>query len=298
MKIAVYGWYGHGNFGDDIAVLGGLKNLFLGHTLKVFSDKQPLDFTEINRCDLFVLGGGELINSDRLFSGLNWANKISVPKIVLGCGVNVDKSKDLKKQVVKELEQFSYIGVRDFAAYKILSCFEGLKNKLDLFYDLAFSLPVTETWRGRGCYSVVFPTDRSTRRYDRGIQLFNTAKCSVDWLRGFNCFSRMVFVPFGGDDNNDLETCRLLCKSVGNGDIVFKPCLNEVYSLLVDAKLAIAYRLHGYVLAKLLGVPCVVYPYHWKLSRVYESTRFVDVSVIKCKQALVVSKFCGEKICV
>lgn len=229
-----------------------------------------------------------------LLGGFGIQRKLKLLFTVVEVGVNVAKSKDLKKQVIRELEQFSYIGVRDFTAYKLLSCFGSLKNRLDLFYDLAFSLPVTETWRGRGCYSVVFPTDRTTRRYDCGIQLFNTAKSSVDWLRGFNCFGRMVFVPFGGDDNNDLETCRVLCQSVGNGDVIFKPSLSEVLSLLVDAKLAVAYRLHGYVLAKLLGVPCVVYPYHWKLSRVYESTRFVDVSVIKCKQAFVVNKIaCG-----
>jgi polysaccharide pyruvyl transferase WcaK-like protein len=168
-KLAVLGWYGHGNFGDEL-ILEGLRELFTGWQVIVyandFSSAYPfLDFDAVNKCDLFVLGGGELISPKNLFlpsAGLfrfkphsvlwrlyahtrfafpPWVYRIKIPKVILGCGVNGNY---VEQKVVRELEQFSYIGVRDNEATKILKPHLTLRSKVHLFYDLAFALNINE----------------------------------------------------------------------------------------------------------------------------------------------------------
>ena len=164
-KLAVLGYYGFGNFGDEL-ILEGLRELFKGWQIQVyandFSGAYPfLDFEEVNKCDLFVLGGGELISPSNLFLPSKnlyrfkkgsisfrlyarspfgfplWVHRVKIPKIVLGCGVNGDH---VNANVVHELEQFSFIGLRDKFAVQILKAIPSLMGKVELCYDLVFAL--------------------------------------------------------------------------------------------------------------------------------------------------------------
>ena len=165
-KVALLGWYGHGNFGDEL-ILEGLRTLFKGWQIFVFSNDDVgaypmIDFNVVNKCDLFVLGGGELINSRWLwmpkpcmfkprtklyrlyartpFSRRSWINQVRIRKVVLGCGVDVSQPSELGDNVVRDLSQFNYIGLRDKTAVSILQSFRQLQSKVHLFYDLAFAI--------------------------------------------------------------------------------------------------------------------------------------------------------------
>ena len=65
-------------------------------------------------------------------------SKIKIPKIILGCGVNAISPNELSPNVIQDLEQFSYIGLRDNTSLNILKAIPRLKGKVDLFHDLAF----------------------------------------------------------------------------------------------------------------------------------------------------------------
>jgi polysaccharide pyruvyl transferase WcaK-like protein len=165
LKVAVLGWYGHGNFGDEL-ILEGLRILFRDWQIRVYSSDDTgaypmIEFDAVNKCDLFVLGGGELIGSKHLwmpapcrfkphtklyrlychtpFSRRSWINRINIPKVILGCGVDAEKA-ELEANVIRDLEQFDYIGLRDNAAVSILRSFPQLESKTHLFYDLAFAI--------------------------------------------------------------------------------------------------------------------------------------------------------------
>jgi exopolysaccharide biosynthesis predicted pyruvyltransferase EpsI len=307
-RVAVLGWYGHDNFGDSL-ILEGFRSLFRGWTVVPMSSAETVsvpyvNVDEINRCDLFVLGGGELISSNRLFvrppvggcglpffvrkgwskaktrlfNDVSWVHKVKVPKAVLGCGVDVDNASELDPSVVSELGQFDFIGLRDLTAVNLLKSFECLFDKVNLFYDLAFSLclPSVSVVKYSGKTAVVFPTDRN-----------NCIACkSVGWLsERLKKFDRTVFVPFGQKDNNDYETCKFLAKCIDNS-VVFPNnlSLEQVCACILGADKVFAYRLHGFLLSFLLGKECEVFAYHRKLKRNYETIKGLSVDQIKCEQ--------------
>lgn len=273
-KIAVLGWFGHNNFGDEL-FLEGYKQLFTDWTIVPFTNKEPIDYDSVNNCDLFALGGGELINSDRLFIPYPWVHKVTIPKIILGCGVNVEKLKDIKPNVLRELESFSYIGVRDYTALNILKTYPKLSEKTGLFYDLALQLNHNLLgWREPKDLAVVVPTDRFSNQADHGIKIYDVAKKSRGWLKeSLENHAETVFIPFGREDNDDYKTCLQLASCSEHSKVLSynEVSLQNVLKLFSEATKIYAYRLHGLILAFMVGVCCEFYPYHWKLKRVHDT---------------------------
>lgn len=283
VMVAVLGWYGHGNFGDEL-VLEGIKHLFHDDEVTVFNEKN-FSFTEVNKHDLFVFGGGELVGLTQLFLPSPWVNKIKVPKIALGVGVNSKTAWNMRHRVKRDLAQFNYIGVRDSTALKILQGIRQLQGKTGLYYDCAYSVPL-EPSNVRTWLTVIAPTDRKSNKHDKGVTRCNTTLNSVKWLTDtINLKCKTVFVPFGTEDNNDFETCLSLAAHVDESEVWCHSLnIGKVASLFSHAELVVAYRLHAMILAHMLDVPYVFYPYHWKLTRVYESIKNVTVDAVRVKQ--------------
>jgi polysaccharide pyruvyl transferase WcaK-like protein len=236
---------------------------------------------------LFALGGGELINRDRLFISGSWAPKLSIPKIILGCGVNADKYSQLSNNTLCELYSYKFIGLRDFQSATLLSSDCQLRNQIGLFYDLAFSLdtskivPKTSDER----VAVVIPTDRFSNKSDRGIKQYGLAHKSLKWLKPRVApFDRVVFLAFGEEDNNDYNTCLSLSKSLGKESTIIGDCVKNkdlMLQTIASATSVFTYRLHGLILAKLFNRPYGFYPYHSKLCRVEETLHGCPTSLIR-----------------
>jgi polysaccharide pyruvyl transferase WcaK-like protein len=297
VNVAALGWFGHGNLGDNLFI-ESLKTLFPNATIKAFSDSPNpyypvIDFEAVNQCDLFILGGGELINSDRLFINSPWVNKIKIPKIILGCGVNVEKSKHLKSNVIAELEQFSFIGLRDNTALQIIRNIPKLADKAQLFYDLIFSLDLTKYhYNGLSDNAVVFPTDRFSRKADFGICAFNIAASRADWLgEKIRCHKgNVLYVPLGVEDNDDYYTAWNLSLRFGGKVVSHDAATFEfVVNSICNAGCVYAYRLHALILAFMLRANFMFFPYHWKLQRVYDTVRFHSPDFIRLTQRRVLA---------
>ncbi len=74
------------------------------------------------------------------FARRSWISRGKIRKVILGCGVDAEDAGQIKANVVRDLEQFDYIGLRDNTAVNILSSFPQLRSKVHLFYDLAFQI--------------------------------------------------------------------------------------------------------------------------------------------------------------
>ncbi|MCJ7767305.1 polysaccharide pyruvyl transferase family protein [Candidatus Bathyarchaeota archaeon] len=298
-KVAILGWYGHGNFGDAL-ILDGLRQLFKGWQVNDMSSTRNstypvIDFNEVNKCDLFVLGGGELINADCLFlpspwmryATLNrllprvpWAHKVKIPKVILGCGVNAESADQLKPCVLKDLEQFSYIGLRDNVAVSILKSIPSLKSRVHLFHDLAFAVDTNGVSRSpsQDDLAVVIPTDRKH---------LNVVAESQAWLKQkLAPYEKTLFLPFGEEDNDDFRTCQLLSSCSSNSRVLSPShlSLERVLKLLSGCAAVFPYRLHGLVLSFLVGAEYEFYPYHRKVTRVHDTVTGCGPGEIRLKQ--------------
>ena len=304
MKVAVYCWAGHQNFGDEL-ILEGMKKLFKGWQVVVMSNEEPvkgsyplIDFGKVNECDLFVLGGGELIQRSWLFSKISncrfypfkkqsWIHQIKIPKMILGCGVNAESACELSKYTVGGLEQFGYIGLRDNVAVNILQSFPQLTRKVHLFYDLAFALDTPKfCWRPKNNTAVVVPTDRFNFG-DYGVRETEISVKSEKWLNSrLQSYDKTVFLAFGKQDNDDYETCKELSRGVSNVEVLRceKLSLPKVLDIISKASMVFPYRLHGLILSYIVGAPYEFYPYHWKLKRVHDTISGLNIDFIQKKQ--------------
>lgn len=317
MKVAVLGWYGHYNMGDEL-ILEGLKSLFSGWKVLPMSSMKTLNFPsvdikEINKCDLFVLGGGELIHTNRifintpsfsgiripsvahkimnrikLFNNVSWVNKIKIPKVILGCGVNANNHASLDQRVISELEHFDYIGLRDKESVNLLNKIPSLSDKVSLFYDLAFSSKYDIPLRTENSkkIAVVIPTDRFTK-FDKGVLQNHIAAESKGWLqKKLTGFDKTIFLPFGREDNDDFVTCKSLANYTKNYEIVNPEQLTiqKVLDCITNCDMVFPYRLHGLILSFILGKKYEYYPYHRKLNKVYETIKELSPTEIKFRQ--------------
>lgn len=281
MNVSILGWYGHRNLGDE-AILEGFQYLFHNHRFTVLSDKMPLQeiFWKANQSDLFILGGGELINSTRLFSfPAHWDDYLTVPKMVLGCGVNAPNIESIQPHVLESLESFEYIGLRDLESCRILRSDPKLSSKIHLFLDPAITLakkhglehcPESENT------AVIVPTDRFRTEHDEGILHTDYVNQSLPQLKKDleqDKIENVVLVPFGGDDNDDMESCRQIAHSLSDRLYVSTKCPEtprETLEIMAACSKAYTYRLHGMLFAYSLKMPFNCYEYHRKIRKVYE----------------------------
>jgi polysaccharide pyruvyl transferase WcaK-like protein len=278
MKVSILGWYGHGNLGDE-AMLEGIQYLtekqFGSCDFTVMNDA-TFTLEKANESDLFILGGGELINRDRLFlNAVAWDYNIIVPKLVMGCGLNNPDYVSLQDHVKRSLRRFQFIGVRDGESYKLLREDPQLKDNVCLSLDPSLILPLKYgiTWNPMEGVAAVVPTDRKTNKYDLGILatgiIDQTKQQLLDQLKRDNVHLA-ILLAFGGDDNDDYASCEQLAEH-------FKPHLSvrivkptspkEALEILSACGKVYTYRLHGLVLAYALGIPFCGFGYHRKVKR-------------------------------
>lgn len=272
-------------------MLQGLRNLFTCWKLDVYSTvaggTYPLiDFEAVNKTDLFVLGGGELIRPDSLamptpcglkfrnhslaykaynhtfLAHLPWVKRVKTRKAILGCGVDAEAANQLHSSVLKDLAEFDYIGLRDTASLSILTDLPQLKGKVHYFPDLAFANKVSRH-KKVGDYAAVVPTHRG-----KHLSRFPSELWLKEQLKDYG---KAWFVPFGQKDNDDYYTSHLYSRCASEASFMHpnQVSLQSVTELFAGALKVVSYRLHGLILAFMVGVPYAVYPYHRKVERVF-----------------------------
>lgn len=142
MKIALIGWSGNDNWGDE-RMYYCTKKFFGKHKIIRFTSflEAILNIKKINACDYLLIGGGGLI-----FRGFNrYAEFLSKITIPLGCiGISVETSglnKDMEEglEILKNKADFIY--VRDIKSKEILQN----HFKVIVGPDITFLYPYEET---------------------------------------------------------------------------------------------------------------------------------------------------------
>ena len=296
-KVSILGWYGHGNLGDE-AMLEGLQFLlekfFGARKFNVMTDMPTttvpqFNFDMANDCDLFVYGGGEIIYPNYEFVSIKkWMQYVKPPKITVGCGVNAEIYEQFYQDILEGLGEFKHIGLRDATAYSILSKDENLRGKLGLILDPSMVLreKYNMQWENSDGVGVLIPTDRQDTRCDPGIlktNIVSVSQVSLKDLMIVDGIKKVILVPFGKEDNDDLVTCTQMQEFLSDRfDVSIREptSIKDALDIIGNCQRVYAYRLHGLILAHMLGAPYDYVPYHRKLQRVQLTLQNLDYEKI------------------
>ena len=278
VKISILGWYNHHNLGDE-AMLEGLKYILDKKWINgfdVMNGTEPLPeiISRINKSDYFILGGGELIHYDKLYLPFkHWIKQVEVPKMVYGCGVTSEK---LQSHVVDDLKSFGNMYVRDKVSQSIL---EDYNIPVELCLDPSISLINKYNIRAKPFkgLAVIIPTDRKDDKSDAGIIKTNIIQETKQQLKQDlmkENIKEVILLPFGEEDNNDYESCKVLSKYLEkdfNCVILDKPPVKQALKIISIAEKVYSYRLHGCIFSIALNIPLMVFAYHIKILRMLKT---------------------------
>ncbi len=268
MNIIVYGWYGHGNIGDESFKLA-FQKIYPQHSF-YFTDTDK-DF-QLKEYDLCILGGGDIVCKQNL----DKIKKIKCPKIALSVTIT-------KNSLSKDIEILDYIYVRDIYSKQLLIEY-GYTN-CDYIPDVSLVLePNKEVGKklidkyfkesksdqySNVCTLIVnahlLPTPGSPSKLKNNFYKF------VDDLVEFMDTTPMSFllVPYSTsypwDDRVTNSLVNSQCKYFNKNAVIFdKLDVQETLDIISASDLVITTRFHGLIFGLAAQVPTITISSHDK----------------------------------
>ena len=272
MKIAVLGWYGHDNAGDErikfclthfLMSLGGITNVDFfdlhDHAIKGKTN-------QFDHYDLVIIGGGGLILSHHNYHDFILGIKTKI--ITAGISVETELRGNPKKFAIALLEKSNAVLVRDQGSYEKLNGID-INGKVQLSSDLTFLSP----------YEVVNTNEESTI----GVNLMAKTNHSRLMLKSLLFASRFIngFSPKTIDFSPLIENIEklgnimpipLYCVKQESG--LPEHQMNDVHCLrkyfrevpsffnhadIDKSQILLSMRLHGLIFAVQKGIPILTF---------------------------------------
>ena len=258
MKIAVFGYYHHLNYGDD-RIGQALVEALHPHHVVFFPHNQDPPLMEW--FDFIVIGGGGLVweKVGIWTSVTDWLRKSKKPFAVVGLGIN-ELNGTLKQDLLWMVENAKLFVVRDQKSHALLD-----------FHPQAQVLPDL-TWM------IPYP-NRSSAPDNRSIALSIASKHPqgydpMQWATAIHRLSESYdIVPFSlrFGINHDSG----LFRSLGFQDFFPEFSINPLY----ECRYLIGTRYHSVIFALQVGVPFVAVLYDDKVRRLLEDNQLQDLGV-------------------
>lgn len=292
MNIFVYGWYGHGNIGDESYKLSFVQT-WPEHSF-TFSDK----FTEAEY-DLIIVGGGDVIRPALLTT----ISKFKCPKIAISVTVT-------EQSLSNEIKVFDYIFVRDSKSLKVLNDF-GFTNCTYL-PDISIALRGDDHagWHKLNCYDFgirdnIFTVivnahlmDTSQSKYYDAITFRKfVADLSVIADRTDASF---IFLPFSTkqpwDDRVSNGIANSECKKFSKNLVIYdEVSVKDAVNIIAGSNKIITSRFHGLIFGLGNNIPTTTLSFHDKFSGFCETVgqpylNYYDMSLSSLENSILNSK--------
>ena len=267
-KIAVLGYYGKGNLGDE-RIRSTFVKALSNHDLTFFLAWSDLKFRidEINQHDALIIGGGGLIIRNAN-AHCQWLEKVAIPILTLGISIN-SNSRDNRKFLRLLCKKSVFFNVRDRYSLDVAKLYCTIEPKLsaDLTFAFPFApLPSSEVKPHRIGISLrkwhEFNADQYSPKFHRQrLWKHHLAKINVEYpIKKF--YDESALVQTLGQLN---YPTRVIIMDPEH-DLTFGGC-SEILSesTILDefgkCDIIIAMRLHACIFATQLGIPFIALNY-------------------------------------
>lgn len=281
MKIAVFGWYGHNNAGDERI------KYCLNHFLMGLGGIESVDFfdlhenavkgatTKFNEYDLIIIGGGGLILSQHNYHDFILGLDTNV--VTLGISVETTLKGNPKKFAQSLLHKCESVHVRDRGSYEKLKTLD-IHNKVVLSSDLTFLHPFQSVQRmgGNNIGINLLPKPKYIKYSTLSNNLLGRALGILERFGGSNLLTTLTFKELTDflKANYNCLPIPLYCATQDSeiplykkNDINFlREYFAKVPEIFIDQAINdcfafISMRLHGSIFAVQKNIPVISFEY-------------------------------------
>ena len=267
-KIAICGYYGKGNFGDE-AILSILKKkikeISPNIQTEVLNSKNPLTiFSTLHKTDLFIFGGGSLLQNSTSNASLFYylfvihlANLLCKRKIMLANGIGPIKKRVFSKKILTTaikhtITTFDFISTRDTKSQKYLLSLLP-KRKINLIPDPALiyfqNLNCELTTNNEREYFSFIPCTNGIKNNKFPIK--NLANLLLKIEKSLQISPAIIVLNF----KEDMNLAKILKRYCPNAKIYIPTNEKELLRLLKKSEITITQRYHGALFSSICGIP-------------------------------------------
>lgn len=261
IKIGLVGFFGWGNFGDELFVKVYEKWLGNKYELRVLNDltKKPY-FSKpvedvVDDVDAIIIGGGDLIIPWQM-SGLYWRKEyLNKPVFIVGIGVPTWGGS--KPDVIAQYKDFlmhenlRFFNLRDRESANWVTSNIDLNIDVSYSADIVFALPMPKKLECEDkCLGIVTRYRRNSRDDLTHVKLL-AEKAKVE---GFKI--KHIILGTGDVGERDLQISNDL--DVGGKELIYSSSLDELCQQISSCTILASMKFHGTVVATSYGIPSVV----------------------------------------
>lgn len=281
-KIAICGYYGRGNLGDEAILSVIRKNLeksTQNTQIYVLKNKNPVEISRaLCGAECFIFGGGSLLQNATSNASLfyylaiiHMANLLCKRKIMLANGIGPivggrSARKLLEKMMASAINTFDFISVRDTNSQKTLEKF--LPNrKINIIPDPALLCEKDEENMPKIAEKSLKNTEKTTKNEKKSAS-FVYIPCA-NGLKKSRISAQTVAISLAKigkahglppvvavlNAREDLEFASEVTRLLGGVKIVCPKTPNELYKIFLGAEFVISQRYHGSLFAAVCGLP-------------------------------------------
>lgn len=260
-KIGLVGYFGWGNFGDELFMEAHKEFLSDNYSLEVVHDKleQPYFSDEALRklksYDGFLIGGGDLLNPNAV-SSLYWREEyLEKPVFVHGIGcpnLKVKQSRALSYfQEFFSSDSVKHVCLRDVESKKYFDSTVNPKINTVTYPDAVFAMGVPEVKRNSKdkILGIVL------RSHSSLVGEYEQVRKATDEAKSLGYRVRIIVAAFGKLGEGDLAISKDF--SEGDEEVFYSTDLMELCKCLGECDIVLSMKFHALVVGSMYGVPVI-----------------------------------------